>query len=596
MDIEQLATSAVIANISETDCLSAFINSGDKEPSWDGFIYVYKSKIKKKENLEGRVSVQVKGIANNNLSAKITFPVEVTDLNNYLHDGGVIFFVVRIHKKDSNKKKIYYETLTPVKLHNYLKEAKGQKRKTINLEEFPSDKNDKTSIVINFLNHSRKQVSYVKSGFISVDEIQKNRSKHKLTVSVAGYGNNTPDSVFSALLKSETYTYVTNVETNAEIPVDSPVTIQAIIKKIDKQISIDEICYYDNYEWSRSAEGTTIKIGESITLSFGNFETPTVKTEICFSKYLRKAAKDMQFIIDALTAKRFNLDTIELRLDSFVDNNTDFISTTQNQLAFYLKIIEMLNILNVSEDLNTDELTTEEKRNIEILIKAFVDKKEITNIDKTPTSVLDIKLSNITLKLIVKKKRNGSHLIEDFFNSEINVLYKVENEDYQATSPYSALSKDDYLVISNINYNKILESYKKVAIQNPNVFERANADLLQMLLAFDEKPKLELLNAAKDLAGWLFTNKKNKRKNILWLNYLQVIKRGRPFIDKEEKQLCEIAEDSNASEQEKIGAYLLLGNQIAAEIHFEKLEPKEQTFFKSLPIYKFWKHTKTLST
>lgn len=41
MDIEKLATSAVTGYISKTDYLSPFINEGDKEPSWDGNIYVF---------------------------------------------------------------------------------------------------------------------------------------------------------------------------------------------------------------------------------------------------------------------------------------------------------------------------------------------------------------------------------------------------------------------------------------------------------------------------------------------------------------------------------------------------------------------------
>lgn len=47
MDIEKLATSAVVESISMTDVLSPFINDGDKEPSWDGNIYIYEDKKKK---------------------------------------------------------------------------------------------------------------------------------------------------------------------------------------------------------------------------------------------------------------------------------------------------------------------------------------------------------------------------------------------------------------------------------------------------------------------------------------------------------------------------------------------------------------------
>ena len=61
MDIEKLATSAVTGYISKTDYLSPFINEGDKEPSWDGNIYVFNNSSRSKCYLMGKVAVQVKG-------------------------------------------------------------------------------------------------------------------------------------------------------------------------------------------------------------------------------------------------------------------------------------------------------------------------------------------------------------------------------------------------------------------------------------------------------------------------------------------------------------------------------------------------------
>ena len=48
MDLEKIATASVKTSISITDELSSFINEGDKEPSWDGNIYIYANKDKRK--------------------------------------------------------------------------------------------------------------------------------------------------------------------------------------------------------------------------------------------------------------------------------------------------------------------------------------------------------------------------------------------------------------------------------------------------------------------------------------------------------------------------------------------------------------------
>ena len=52
MDIERIATSALVSSISKTDTLRGFINDGDKEPCWDGNIYIYENSKHSKKNIE----------------------------------------------------------------------------------------------------------------------------------------------------------------------------------------------------------------------------------------------------------------------------------------------------------------------------------------------------------------------------------------------------------------------------------------------------------------------------------------------------------------------------------------------------------------
>ena len=62
MDTEIIATSAVNLEISKTERLSPFVNEKDKEPCWDGNIYIYANKQHSKDNIK-RVPVQIKGEA-----------------------------------------------------------------------------------------------------------------------------------------------------------------------------------------------------------------------------------------------------------------------------------------------------------------------------------------------------------------------------------------------------------------------------------------------------------------------------------------------------------------------------------------------------
>ena len=59
--IETLSVNAVRDSVVVSDFLDQFIADNDKEPTWDGFVYIYSDKSKKKEKLKGRLPVQIKG-------------------------------------------------------------------------------------------------------------------------------------------------------------------------------------------------------------------------------------------------------------------------------------------------------------------------------------------------------------------------------------------------------------------------------------------------------------------------------------------------------------------------------------------------------
>lgn len=95
--IETISVNAVRDSIVMSEYLDQFIPDNDKEPFWDGAVYIYKSDDHKKENFQGRVPVQVKGQECSDLSLdEISFPVRTTDLRGYLADGGAVYFVVYI--------------------------------------------------------------------------------------------------------------------------------------------------------------------------------------------------------------------------------------------------------------------------------------------------------------------------------------------------------------------------------------------------------------------------------------------------------------------------------------------------------------------
>ena len=69
------------------------------------------------------------------------------------------------------------------------------------------------------------------------------------------------------------------------------------------------------------------------------------------------------------------------------------------------------------------------------------------------------------------------------------------------------------------------------------------------------------------------------------LNMLQVAKRKRELTLDEVRYLINLTESDTANREVKVGAYILLGNSIATQVHLEKMGKEEQQRFKEYPIY-----------
>ena len=182
-------------------------------------------------------------------------------------------------------------------------------------------------------------------------------------------------------------------------------------------------------------------------------------------------------------------------------------------------------------------------------------------------------------------------MVDSFFEDSIAVSFTIDGAERFAP-PYAILDKEQWIRIANIEYNKILPAFQKIYTKEKDetIFEIANNSLLSLLNAHDEVRRAEMLSAAIELAEWILYNNSGAAlaANIALMNYYQAIRREREFTKEEQIELQRIVEEPSVEEKFKIGAYLLLGNQVAAEIHFARLSVDEQERFKEWPIYHFW--------
>lgn len=597
--IEELATNAVKKSIITTDFLDQFISENDKEPTWDGYVYIYDDKKKKKSDLRGRVAVQIKGKQKDEMPTdEISFPVSTVDMKNFLYDGGAIYFVVYI-SSDGTKENIYYTTLTPVKLKSYLTQAKGKDTKSLKFIPFPTDTDRKATIFLNFYLDCKKQVSFATKEMLSLEELEKQDVLTGLTFSVTGYGYS-PKDMHKALFENEVYLYANIKGSNAPIPIDLiPYSLQT--HEIQPcSIAVNDKVYYSFLSRIRSKDKVIVQIGKSFKITMTDLGNP-VNITYKSAPMLSDRIKDAEFILDAIHSKHFSINGCKLDINPTPTELEKFnIEAQKESIEFYRKIQMVLKLLNVQQDINLSTITEQEQREIDNLITAFVDKKTVRNIRKDIPVVTKIKIQNIILILVFEETSEGSgkYNIYNFFHSNLVLMYdRGDSDDKYITSQYSILQKDDYLQVSNIDYDAILPSYQTLLKNNPTIFDRANMDMLNMISAYDVNKNAKLLKVAKSFAEWILNDDKDVLPyEIKLLNLLQIVRRERELNIEEVKQLCTITENSLTGEDIKVGAYLLLDNQMAAQIHFDILDKDIQEAFKKYPIFAFWKKREASKT
>ena len=336
MDTEVIATAAFKLAISKTDLLSPFVNEKDKEPSWDGHIYIYSDKRKTKENIK-RVPVQVKGEAVNRRKVKehITHDIDYDDLMAYLSDGGAIYVVVYIDETTGEPLQIYYISLLPEKIKNILK--KENKGKSQRFKKFPSNKTDIEDLFLTFYTNSKQQVSFAKKATIPPDIFAKRRDFTGFSFNLISSSKPIAISELPKYLEGKDltlYGHLRNVD--IPIPVDyiDEVHDVEVTQQVYTPISVNGIKYYDTYSRCYFKDKIVLQIGSCITITInegedGKFILP-YQVDYKVVGTLSERIKGLNFVMAAIQNKGFSFGEADF---SFNDNDEGFKSFNMDNLV-----------------------------------------------------------------------------------------------------------------------------------------------------------------------------------------------------------------------------------------------------------------------
>ena len=147
--------------------METFIPIGDKEPAWDGNIY-----IKHGDKSYSRIPAQVKGKSVKSLPKNPSYKVSLVNLENYKRDGGIVYFVVFL--LDDGTRAPYYRFLAPVDLKRYIQKAKGSSSTSITLEPLGPVVGELERLFIQFYYDCKRQTSFSSSDIMTLEEAIKN--------------------------------------------------------------------------------------------------------------------------------------------------------------------------------------------------------------------------------------------------------------------------------------------------------------------------------------------------------------------------------------------------------------------------------------
>lgn len=584
--IEESATTALKTTFLRCKYIDAYIDSNDKTPSWDGTIFVYSNGEQKKEHLLGTVPVQVKGTTQKIVSEEASFSCSVVDLKNYYRDGGCIFFLVSV-EPSTQWHKIYYASLLTFDLDAILKKAKKQKSYTIKLKSFPGESEaEMANIFMDFVKNKPKQMSFIGKDIPSVETLEQNGTViESLSFGASGVGIKNGE-IERYITTHDFYLYAKPKGLDIDIPVEK-VSNPIISKKINGSIKVNGVEYYSSYTVIYEKGKATFQIGKGLSF-IPPLEKESSKLQIRPAGTLSEFIKDTSFIVDVIEHKELSINGAKLPFNDLPVGEVEQIKTN---FEYYKNVKKTLDILGVSEELECDNLSEQDQRNIRNLVGAILYGKKMTlSHTDAPVTYCLIKIANLSVLIWAEKQSDEKYVIKNFFEKHSVCVFEsndLEHINPIQSSQYLLLKKRAFECASNIDCEMILEDLISTE-PSQYLMSQSVLFLLEILKGYDKNPKEELLNLATRILDWIEENNIEISKDVILLNRMQILKRQRKLTFDELVSLAELKKDDKPLEI-RCGAYLLLDDNVNAQNCFDIMDEEMKKMFIDYPICIFGK-------
>lgn len=571
MDIEEIAVLAVRNEIVKySDTLVAYIDTKEKTPMWDGYIYVYKqnSKYKANKEFEGKIGVQVKGKTVTQLSnGNSKYSIKVDYLRAYQKDKkGILLFVVEII--DYAHTKLFYANLLPVDLEEILNRVK-ENQEEVSIDIKPIKEKSSSSlkmICLNFLKNANEQINIA---IKSIDEIKDIKQINIPVISEEKY-------IEDYLFNNDIYSYAIAKETNEKIALPK-------LKELEKfstnkvNISIAGREYYNNITFVKNKDEEYVIYGKS-TKIYLNENKITFKIKGNVYERIR----DINFIVNLINSKTITIDGKNIVLPVQVKDKQEkeYITNIKKDLIRLEKIKCLFEKFNIKFNIDLNNLSYKDWKNLDLFIH-INDGKPVKQVQES--KLYNIEIANYKIAFIALVDENKNIKVYNYFSDLSNVLkvfYYDENNKEISVSPYINMSKKNLSEYSNVDIDIIKETFNSLDSKEDTI-ERYNLWMLEVIKAYDESNNIRFLELAEYINERILEHRDNA---VDIINKMQIIKRIRALNSNEKDLIYELKEVNNDL-LIQCAIAILLDNKSDYERYFLKLSKNEKNTFKEFPIY-----------
>ena len=590
--IEEKALNHFKSFIEDSKVISQFIADNDKEPCWDGHLYLYADGIKDKEHLQGRVPVQVKGTeVDRFVTKKWKYKLEKADLKAYLEEP--TFFIVCQVKKDSKDRMLFFRELLPDLVNKLLRDmGKNATRKTLfhpltyDLKEFEDQ-------LMVFLSNSKKMISFAHSNLLSMEEALKKGIKDFSFIAPSKYADRLQLMKYLSTHSSYIYAKISK-ELDVDMPLSNGPGRFIFQRDDDGEVRVGDRVYFKGYHNEIKEGRIIIKIGNVMTINMPmdntDMEQTTVKL-ITKAKYLKESINEAEFGVALNDTGVLSIGKLDLQMKV---HEKEYVEELRQKLMRWKELDNVLDKLHVTKPFDLTAITDGQGKLIDLLIET-VGKGNMVNLLGQEATLLLWKIGNIELLLWCAVGKDGMCAIGDFFDRSIRIAYKISEGETINVSPYSYLQLEKlWEKVDNIDFDNIIASAEEAARQHEYCYIMSNYDVLAMISAADalEKTDVErckkLLEEALKLDEWLIEKEpKDEMIPLHIINKMQIVKRQRELTVDECKMLENMLNDEFVGDMVKAGVYLLLDRQDDFQQLFETLHEDEKKSVKEFPIWKF---------